>query len=234
MLNYNVHHFVGANDTYHFVDINSLANIVNSQKVDIITLQELDVNTRRSGITLNQIEELAKRTRMFYQFGKTIDYEGGDYGIGILSKYPILSSVLYPLPSKVQSEEKRGLLICTLDIGTGRQLIVATTHLGSQSNESRVLQAREIIRLSKDKKIDLLTGDFNAVATEEPIRILKEEFVFDSRFKEQNTIPTEKSYKKIDFIVKSHFSKIEILRQSVYSLESLSDHNMMLSDFTLN
>lgn len=207
--------------------------MINSQEVDIVTLQELDVNTRRSGITLNQIAEVAKRTKMFYQFGKTIDYAGGDYGVGILSKYPILKSTFHSLPMAVETEERRGLLVCTLDMGSGKQLTVATTHLASQSNASRVLQAEEVIKLARDHKIDLLTGDFNATEAEEPIEILKRGFDFDSRFKSQLTIPTENSTKKIDFIVRALNSTVKLHRQAVYSLQSLSDHNMMLGDFSL-
>ena len=32
-------------------------------------------------------------------FGKTIDHDGGDYGIAVLSKYPILSQQSLVLPS---------------------------------------------------------------------------------------------------------------------------------------
>lgn len=205
--------------------------LVNSLEVDIITLQELDVNTRRSGITLNQIEKFADRTRMYYKFGKTIDFDAGDYGIGILSRYPIVNSTFFPLPYTVESEEKRGLLVCTLDLGDGALLSVATTHLASQSNESRVSQANEIIKINNAVKIDLLTGDFNATQIERPIDILKKGFDFDSRFKEQLTIPTVKSSKKIDFIVKRKKAKLNIHRQAVFALNSLSDHNMMISDF---
>ncbi|MCC9044280.1 endonuclease/exonuclease/phosphatase family protein [Myroides sp. M-43] len=213
--------------------MNSLAAIVNSKSVDIVTLQELDVNNRRSGITLNQIAELALRTGMYYEFGKTIEFAAGAYGIGILSKFPIVESAFYPLPYIVETEEKRGLLVCSLDLGNGKRLTVATTHLASQSNESRVLQAKEVVQIGKSIKIDVLTGDFNAIESETPIAILKEAFVFDSRFTKQWTIPTERSIKKIDFIVKSILSRIMIQRQAVYPLDSLSDHNMMLSDFTL-
>lgn len=170
---------------------------------------------------------------MYYKFGKTIDYADGDYGIGILSKYPIIKSTFYPLPMAIETEEKRGLLVCTLDMGSGKQLTVATTHLASQSNASRVLQAKEVIQVAKENKIDLLTGDFNATEKEEPIQVLKQGFEFDSRFKNQLTIPTEISTKKIDFIVKALNSAILFHRQSVYSLESLSDHNMMIGDFSL-
>lgn len=204
-----------------------------SQSVDIITLQELDVKNRRSGIALNQIEALAQRTGMYYQFGKTIDYAGGEYGIGILSKYPIVKSTLYPLPYTVETEEKRGLLVCVLDLGKGKVISVGTTHLASQSNASRVLQAKEITKISSSDKIDLLTGDFNATEVDAPIEILKERYLFDTRFKTQLTIPTEKSSKKIDFIVKGVQSNLKIQRQAVFSLESLSDHNMMLSDFVI-
>lgn len=170
---------------------------------------------------------------MYYKFGKTIDYAGGDYGIGILSRYPILKSTFYPLPMAVETEERRGLLVCTLDMGSGKQLTVATTHLASQSNASRVLQAKEIIKLTSEYKIDLLTGDFNAVESEEPIEVLKKGFDFDNRFKSQLTIPTENSTKKIDFIVKSLQSKLKLTRQGTYTMHSLSDHNMMLGDFSL-
>ncbi|MDM1514674.1 hypothetical protein HX055_18350, partial [Myroides odoratimimus] len=85
VLNYNVHHFAAAYDSYHKIDLNSLAAVILRDEVDIVTLQEVDVHTMRSGQYLNQVKVLAEKTEMFYAFGKTIDYEGGDYGIAILS-----------------------------------------------------------------------------------------------------------------------------------------------------
>ncbi|WP_317235903.1 endonuclease/exonuclease/phosphatase family protein [Niabella hibiscisoli] len=63
-----------------------------------MALQEVDINTERSG-KVNQAAQLALKTglKSFY-FAKAIDHEGGDYGVAILSKYTLDDIRTYRLP----------------------------------------------------------------------------------------------------------------------------------------
>ena len=195
-----------------------------------MTLQEVDVYTMRSGQYLNQVKMLAVKAGMYYSFGKTIAYDGGDYGVAILSKFPIQEEHFYKLPHIEITEEQRGILVCKMDMGNSRSLSIATTHMSSSHEESRVVQAKRITEIQKALSFDLLTGDFNAILTSKPLNELSSVFSFDSRFDKQMTIPAYQSTKKIDFITKSKDSKVQIVRQDTYQMNALSDHNMIISD----
>lgn len=76
--------------------LEELAMHIKSFSPDFVALQEVDCNTQRERAPKqngkNFISELAYYTGMFGLYGKTIDYKGGYYGIGILSRYPYISS----------------------------------------------------------------------------------------------------------------------------------------------
>lgn len=79
-------------------DLNAIASAIKALNADIIALSEVDKNTRRSG-NVDQLERLKKLTGMYGVFGKAIDFEGGEYGIAVLSRYPITRQATIPLPS---------------------------------------------------------------------------------------------------------------------------------------
>lgn len=69
--------------------------------------QELDSVTQRNN-GVYSLGELAKRTLMHATYAPSIDFQGGKYGIGMLSKEKPLGFKRISLPGK---EEKRSLLI---------------------------------------------------------------------------------------------------------------------------
>ena len=54
-----------------------------------------DVNTKRDGYINEAAEVAAKAGYKSYRFAKTIDLEGGEYGIVILSKYPLSNTITH-------------------------------------------------------------------------------------------------------------------------------------------
>jgi len=88
VLTYNIHHG-NPPSRPDFIDINAIANVIKQQNPDIVSLQEIDVNTIRSGKTLDEANELGRLTGMKAYFAKGIDYGGGEYGVAVLSKLPM-------------------------------------------------------------------------------------------------------------------------------------------------
>ena len=52
---------------------------------------------------------------MYYSFGKAIDFDGGEYGVAFLSRFPILNSQTIKLPS---GEVRQILSACKATIGS--------------------------------------------------------------------------------------------------------------------
>ncbi|MBP3425560.1 MAG: endonuclease/exonuclease/phosphatase family protein [Rikenellaceae bacterium] len=136
----------------------AIADIITDKDIDFVALQEVDEYTDRSGNTSN-IETL--KTLTGYKGGyfcKTIDFQGGEYGIGILSKKEALSTRFVDLPGS----ESRKLFIAEYD-----DFVFASTHFTYMSEaEMRVhhyASAQIVVKeLSKytDKPV-VLGGDFN-------------------------------------------------------------------------
>ncbi len=85
IMSYNIHH--GANRQ----EVNTLAEIgrfIKESGVDLVGLQEVDSMCNRSG-KVDQMKKLGEITGMQYAFVRHFAYDGGAYGLGILSKYPI-------------------------------------------------------------------------------------------------------------------------------------------------
>lgn len=78
--------------------LNAIADAIKALNADVIALSEVDINTRRSG-NIDQLATLKKLTGMYGAFGKAIDFQGGEYGIAVLSRYPVTRQATIPQPS---------------------------------------------------------------------------------------------------------------------------------------
>lgn len=136
----------------------AIADVITGHNIDFVALQEVDVNTGRSG-GKDQMESLKELTgyKGAY-FCKTINYDGGEYGIGILSKKAALSTRFVDLPGS----ESRKLLIAEYD-----DFVYAATHFTYMSEsemrkyhyESALIVVEELSKYP-DKPV-ALGGDFN-------------------------------------------------------------------------
>ncbi len=139
-------------------DIEDVAAAILDFDPDIVGVQEIDVETERSG-WIDQMAVLSARTGMAAFFAKTIDYQGGEYGIGILSRFPILSEEILPLPRADAAEEARVLLTTRIDVD-GVVLTIGVTHVGGTA-ETRALQVDTILTELSAQETFMLMGDFN-------------------------------------------------------------------------
>src|SRR5574344_1516954 len=130
VMSYNVHGVRGMDGK---TDYDRIAQVIMNQNPDFVAIQELDSCCERSG-KVYQLEELAKRTRLYPIYGGSINFQGGKYGIGILSKEKALGYKRIPLPGK----EPRSLLIAEY-----KTIVFCDTHLALQ--EANRLEDMDII-----------------------------------------------------------------------------------------
>jgi endonuclease/exonuclease/phosphatase family metal-dependent hydrolase len=187
ILSYNVRNCRGMDDS---TDYQRVADIIKRIKPGVVALQELDSATRRSG-GVGVLEELARRTKMYPVYGASIDFQGGKYGIGILTKERPLGWWSVPLPGR---EESRSLLIVEL-----KRFIVCSTHF-SLTEEDR-LQSVEIINNLFDNtgKPVILAGDLNATPESEVIKRLEEKWTMLND-RGVPTFPADNPERCIDYI----------------------------------
>ena len=211
--------------------LEDLAAHIRSFKPDFVALQEVDVHTDRERAPHQKgkdfIGSLAYNTGMFGLYAKTIDYHGGYYGIGILSKYPYekVEKTLLPNPMK---NEQRALLEGVFDMD-GDTVVFACTHLDVQKESTRNIQAEYICNHFKNLKYPvILGGDFNARHYSKAIV----EIMNGSWFPVTNGDMTYSAWNpiiKIDHIFVRPMKGWKVVRtQTVNSL--LSDHLPIITD----
>ena len=140
-----------------------IAKAIKSIDADVIAIQEVDVLTARSG-TVDQANTLAKLTGMNVEFGKAIDFDGGQYGLAIASKYPILKTEIIKLPSG--NREQRIAFEAHIDVpGFAAPITIYNTHLDTKEDPlMRVDQIRKLNDSAIDTRgIKILMGDMNDV-----------------------------------------------------------------------
>ena len=162
--------------------------------------------------------------RTYYVFVRAIDYQGGQYGTLILSKYPILSSEVIPLES--WDKEGRALGHAVIDID-GFQFDFFNTHLSYEDKTLRQLQFFEVSEKTDLCKNFILTGDFNTADFSE-FTVLGANLI-NNVGRWYPTFPGGNS--AIDNIVYTDCFK-EIASGTV--TESHSDHYMVWAEFEIN
>ena len=105
VMTYNIHVGVGMDKK---LDLQRIADVINRERPDLVGLQEVDRGVRRTE-GKDEIVELAKMTSMEFAFAPNLDYQGGKYGVAILSRWPIKNTVHRMFENKRESE-RRGML----------------------------------------------------------------------------------------------------------------------------
>jgi endonuclease/exonuclease/phosphatase family metal-dependent hydrolase len=163
IMTYNIHY--GYPSGGSSPDLQSTAEVIKSISPDVALLQEVDIETTRSG-KVDQLAALSTLTGLsYYYFGKAIDYNGGEFGVAILSKYELKQTATTQLPLvEAQGDdyvEQRVLAQATITF-TDHLLTVATTHL-DLTQYNRDAQVTAIYnQLNTGSNPVILGGDFNA------------------------------------------------------------------------
>jgi len=137
VLVYNIH---AGKDAGGVDNVARVAALVDSMDADIALLQEVDRNTTRSG-RIDQPATLARLSKRHVAFGKSLDFQGGEYGIAVLSRWPIVSETTFALPVDPPQERSGGsyeprAALRVIVAAPGGPLAVVNTHLDA-SNDDR-------------------------------------------------------------------------------------------------
>lgn len=225
-MTYNVHHCNPPSESKTGkIDIDAIAKVIKRQNPDLVALQELDDHTTRSG-PLNQLEVMAKELNMHFYFGKAMDFSGGAYGVGILSRYPISEGTTHQLPvAKGWKGEPRVLATAKIALSNGAALVFGSTHLEAYSKENRVLQIEEIAKIAANETSPfIIGGDFNATPESITIKVLDSMFTRSCTSGCPPTFDEEGERGAIDYIAFRPMSHFEVIQHQVIEEKYASDH----------
>ncbi len=189
------------------------AALLDSLAADIVLLQEVDRNTTRSGV-VDQLAELARLTGMHGAFGRAMDFGGGEYGIGILSRLPLRDTATIALPVTIPPElteryhEPRVLLRATVATPAGPLHLLAThlDHHGPPFFRHPQLMGilAHLGEVVPEDRMVIFGGDLNAVPEAVEIRALAIHFT-DAWTAcgggEGFTFPADRPDRRIDYLL---------------------------------
>ena len=226
VMTYNVHHCNPPSESNTGkIDIEAIVHVIRKQNPDVVALQELDDHTTRSG-SLNQLEVIAKKLNMYFYFGKAMDFGGGGYGVGILSKYPLSETTTHQLPvTQGWKGEPRVLATARISLPGGSKIVFGSTHLEAYSKENRVLQVEEIAEIAAQEMAPLIiAGDFNATPESNTIRVLDSMFTRSCISGCPPTFDEEDEHGTIDYIAFMPMNHFEVIQHQVIEEKYASDH----------
>ena len=210
VMSYNVHNCIGSDGIKSY---KRCADIILDAKPDVVAIQEVDsMASRRNNCYV--LGEMAKHCGYYPYYGKTIPFQGGAYGIGVLTKEKALSVEFHRLPCR---KEPRGLLVVEM-----KDYYILATHLSlvKEDQWSSVEIIREVA--SKLNKPVFIAGDLNARPKSQTITEFKK---FATILNDQNkfTFSAKKPHRCIDYIMGTNGS-FKAVKDYVYYGSLASDH----------
>lgn len=218
VMSYNVHNCKSMSGQF---DIESIARVINKQNPDIVAVQELDSMTTRHPKFV--LAEIARLTNLTPTYLPTINYSGGKYGIGLLTRNKPQAITKIHL---ADSSEPRGIIVAEFSGYT-----MMATHLGLGEND-RLAQIDTIQRLTPNCiKPVLLAGDLNFTPESEAFVKLAKDFKPLNDITEK-TFPADNPKVAIDYIMISRCCEVEVLHREVVNEPNASDHRPVVVKIT--
>jgi len=225
VLTYNIFH---GETTLGKIDMDLFAQIIKNENPDLVALQEVDKFTTRSG-NIDITAELSSRTGLSGYFGKARDFQGGDYGIAILSKLPVEEFKV--VPAYKTGTYGTAYAYAKVKLDEDAYIYFNSSHL-STALEERAVHIKELVNYYKNvlkKAPSIICGDLNAQYNDPEMQVLWEEFA-ESDTSLSNTFSTRSGMRsKIDFILYPKLGEWKVVSTKRICRPDASDHCALLA-----
>lgn len=225
VVSYNIKHGLG-NDAV--IDLERTAGVLRALRPDIVGLQEVDDRAARSG-GVPQADRLGELLGMQHAFGGFMDFQGGAYGMGILTRHPIAATRSVPLPD---GNEPRIALAVDVRLPGDRLITIVNVHFDWVRDDAfRYAQAAALATyLDTLTTPYVLLGDFNDVPESRTLALFRSRATgaakpVDDRFTFSSTEPS----REIDFIFYAPSTTFATGEVRVIDEPVASDHRPVLA-----
>ena len=231
---YNIKHGRGMDDQ---VDLDRIAHVLQQLDADVITLQEVDNRTERTG-GIDQVAVLAELLGYQGFHGAHRPYQGGEYGNAVLTRLSIDGVRTRRIPpasgSQLTVHEVELLLPDSARTARPLKISVVSVHLAG-SPEERLAQADSVTDFfaTADHPV-ILAGDFNGRPDGPVLRRLRRDWHILEKNGDPNTFPSPEPDREIDFVMVSPGSGLELLEHRVIDEPLASDHRPILAVLRVN
>jgi endonuclease/exonuclease/phosphatase family metal-dependent hydrolase len=232
-MTYNIHTGIGMDKK---LDLRRISEVILKDRPDLVALQEVDRGVRRTN-KIDELLELARLTRMDYAFAPNLDYQGGKYGVAVLSRYPILA-IDHRRYAHKREAERRGLLRVEVLV-RGRRINFVTTHLDYQFADNRLFETEQLLKALETVEGPLIvTGDFNDEPTGTSYKLMLSAFTdawgdaISGAEEGGLTYPADRPVKRIDYVFLAKRRGLSAKKAHVRSTLA-SDHLPLVVDLEL-
>ena len=208
-------------------NLNRLAEQITQSGADVACLQEVDRGAARSD-RVDMPAYLSEHTELkHHYFIKIRDFQGGEYGTAILSRYPITDAKTLNYPVTVATQGT-SCGYAVLDV-EGTPVTVFNTHLSVENEESNTetlcCLGDILATLRREEKSFLCCGDFNT----SPKKVAR----FIPWVNLAHNGLTTYADRSIDHIL--YFGKITVANTRTMNTQKdkVTDHNMVLTEVTV-
>lgn len=214
IVSYNIRNGIGMDGVR---DLDRISDAIVRTGADIVAVQEVDSVTGRSD-GLYVLGEIGARALYHPFFAAAIGYDGGKYGIGILTREKPLGLKRIPLPGR---EEERTLLVAEFP-----DYIVANTHLSLTPGDALASVPVIAAQARRARKPFIVTGDWNSAPGSPVVTALRDAGFEIANNPETATWPADKPEECIDYIAvyKPDSAGVAMLGAAVLNEPLASDH----------
>lgn len=226
VLTYNLHHSEGLDGK---VDLERIARIVRGSGADLVALQELDRRARRTG-SVDQPAEYIRLTGLHGEFGAAMDFQGGEYGQMLLSRWPLSGFMTHRLPNPSKREPRIAVSAMVRPPGMPRIRFVGAHLDATRDDGDRRLQSAELHRLFTDATPTILAGDMNDLPGSPVVRGFSEGWSDAAAEYPQPTDPADAPKVRIDYVFARPAARWRVVSVRVLDERVASDHRPVLAE----
>jgi len=228
-MTYNIHVGVGMDKK---LDLQRIADVIKKEAPDLVGLQEVDRGTKRTE-RKDEIAELAGLTRMDYAFAHNLDYDGGQYGVAILSRN-LIKNIDHRMYENRREAERRGMLRVEVEIN-GKLVNFVTTHLDYQYADGRLFETEQMLKFLEGMKGPLfVSGDLNDEPAGSAYQLILTKFQdgwLDGGAKGDGfSYPADKPVKRIDYLFYRKSDGVKAKKSWIVDTLA-SDHVPVMTEF---
>jgi len=197
VVSYNIRHGAGMDRR---LDLARTATVLKRLNADLVALQEVDKNCTRSE-KIDQAAELGNLLTMEHAFGAFMNFQGGEYGLAVLSRFPILKAIRHVLPRG--AEPRCALEVQAQHPGMAEPVSFVCVHMDWTRDTLRLPQVQTLLdKLAMRPHPVILAGDFNAKRDEPSMQALcASGWTVLPKQGAAQTYPADKPRTEIDYIV---------------------------------
>lgn len=224
---YNIRHGEGTDGE---IDLRRIADVIDAHDPDFVTLQEVDRGTDRVDGD-DQARTLGSLTGLYHAFGPFMDYDDGEYGMAVLSRWPIVRVTNERLPDG--DEPRTALRVTVRSPDSDREIVIAGVHF-YRTEEERLAQADRLIEtLADETRPVILAGDFNSTPDDPVMDRFAPDWDLLSKGRDRLTFPSTNPREEIDYIMVRPARRFYALEHRVIDEPLASDHRPLIAELII-